>query len=149
MEEYSVNEIEYEDITDPEGDERLLKDLDKKHPLNKSEQSALYSVRMGFVRIRDLIEALRSPQVCLEGCRLQPEDYRFVPDKVKALFPEDVRRELETAYVKAEDVRKRTEDKARDDERYYRDSTGDYNHDGRVDGKDKRLERNGEQYLGI
>lgn len=116
--------------------------------LRQPEKNAVYLERVGLLRLRDVPEKDRTKALCIEAMRLHPEDFPYIPENVKDEIPESDLKQYEEKYKQTQDYQERHEEEVRR-ERYYRDTTGDYNHDGRVNETDKRLERNGDQYLGI
>ena len=138
-------EMDYQDVTKPDPERQaLLLEMDRQYPMKKTQKAALYSIRLGLSKLQDIPLSMRSPQICLEACELHPESFAFITEETKKILPKDRMDQMKAAYQKA--VQERA---ARDDEQQYRTVTGDYNHDGKTDWKDKQLARNGGQDLGI
>lgn len=122
--------------------------------LRKAEKDIIYLVRVGLVKLEEVPEILRTKDVCLESCLIDIDQAKYIPDHILPEMSEYIQEHAEEQ--KSFENTKSNEEKIKEahceheaNERYYRETTGDYDHDGDVDADDKKIERNGDQFIDL
>jgi len=139
-------EDNYEDALN---DDYLNLDLSK-----RTEEEILYLISMGMIKLEEVPEERRTVPICQEALRIDEGAAYHIPPEVMERLPEHDRETCEACLEKKseKEEKARTEEKQKEDqkrendrsaERYYRETTGDYDHDGDVDIHDKVLQKSG------
>lgn len=120
--------------------------------VNKASKDIAYLIRVGLIKLQEVPELLRTRDVCMEACRMDPAQAAFIPDLVMEEMPTDIQEEAEkhkefASAKEKEEQAKCDHHEDRKDEMYYRQVTGDYDHDYDVDADDKEREAFGDAFI--